>query len=229
MNKINNNFALKQEAELENTSGDRLKELAAINDCLAQIVASNIAAPPELSKELVSHQSKAVRKAVVSNPNTSLETLFKLGAQYFPRELFNNPIFQLSYLENPGFVKNIPFYTLHALIQLEDIPTFLLNYAQKGYQRHEVVKNPQCTLEIRETIFKNLAQRETSSFLRYVLFLSDYAGSSVLAKNSDSISWLERYAIAQNAKIPENTLKQLAQDGNRIVRATAKESLQKLY
>ena len=35
--------------------------------------------------------------------------------------------------------------------------------------------------------------------------------------------------IAQNLKTPENTLKQLAQDGNRIVRATAKESLQKRH
>jgi len=50
-----------------------------------------------------------------------------------------------------------------------------------------------------------------------------------LAENSNSISWLERYAIAQNKKTPEETLKQLAQDGNRIVRATAKESLQKYH
>lgn len=90
-----------------------------------------------------------------------------------------------------------------------------------------VVENPQCTLEIKKTIFKNFAKSETPSFSRVALFLSDYAESSVLAENSNSISWLERYAIAQNPKTPLETLKQLAQDGNRIVRATAKESLQK--
>ncbi|MEM8831752.1 MAG: hypothetical protein AAGE96_20685 [Cyanobacteria bacterium P01_G01_bin.19] len=39
----------------------------------------------------------------------------------------------------------------------------------------------------------------------------------------------ERYAITQNSKTPKNTLEKLAQDGNRIVRATAKESLEKYY
>jgi|GEM_PF-2665227 len=36
-------------------------------------------------------------------------------------------------------------------------------------------------------------------------------------------------AIACNQKTSKNTLQQLAQDGNRIVRATAKESLEKYY
>ena len=59
--------------------------------------------------------------------------------------------------------------------------------------------------------------------------MSNYAETSVLAENSNSISWLERYAIAQNKKTPQHTLEILAQDGNRIVRATAKETLEKLY
>ena len=65
------------------------------------------------------------------------------------------------------------------------------------------------------------------SFSRVALFMSDYVESSILAENSNSISWLERYAIACNQKTPQDTLEQLAQDGNRIVRATAKESLEK--
>ena len=69
---------------------------------------------------------------------------------------------------------------------------------------------------------------ETPSFSREALFLSDYAASFVLAENSNSISWLERYAIAQNPNTLRDTLEVLAQDGNRIVRATAKESLEKL-
>ena len=95
--------------------------------------------------------------------------------------------------------------------------------------RESVSENPKCTHEIKETIFKNFAKLKTPSFSRVALFLSDYAESSVLVENSDSISWRERYAIAQNKKTPKDTLKQLAQDGNRIVRATAKESLEKYY
>ncbi|MGL5079342.1 MAG: hypothetical protein ACRDBG_26370 [Waterburya sp.] len=57
------------------------------------------------------------------------------------------------------------------------------------------------------------------------LFLSDYAENSVLRENCNSISWLERYAIAQNKQTPQETLEILAQDNNRIVRATAKETI----
>ena len=39
----------------------------------------------------------------------------------------------------------------------------------------------------------------------------------------------ERYAIACNQKTPQDTLKQLAQNGNYIVRAIAKESMQKYH
>ncbi len=92
-----------------------------------------------------------------------------------------------------------------------------------------VSTNSNCTHEIKETIFKNCAKSKPPCFSRVALFLSDYAESSVLAENSNSISWLERYAIAQNQKTPEEILKHLAQDGNRIVRAAAKESLQKYY
>ena len=93
--------------------------------------------------------------------------------------------------------------------------------------RDSVSENPQCTHEIKETIFRNFAKSEIPSFSRVALFMGDYAESSVLAENSNSISWLERYAIACNSKTSKDTLKQLAQDGNRIVRATAKESLEK--
>ncbi len=68
------NINLIEEAKSETTSGDRLKELAALND------------------ELASHKSKAVRKAVISNRNTLTEALFKFG-EYFDRELLDSTTF----------------------------------------------------------------------------------------------------------------------------------------
>ena len=58
--------------------------------------------------------------------------------------------------------------------------------------------------------------------------MSDYAKVEDLATYSKSKLWLERYAIAQNNKTPKETLEFLARDCNRIVRATAKESLEKI-
>ena len=64
------NINLIEEAKSETTSGDRLKELAALNDKLA------------------SHK----RKAVISNRNTLTEALFKFG-EHFDRELLDSTTF----------------------------------------------------------------------------------------------------------------------------------------
>jgi hypothetical protein len=50
--------------------------------------------------------------------------------------------------------------------------------------------------------------------------------AKALAENCRSLIWLERYAIAQNSNTPIDTLKTLALDANRIVRAAAKANLQ---
>ena len=129
MDKIDTNSPdLEAEARSKTTSQERLKVLASINDNLAKIVAQNVAAPSELLRYLASHQSKVVRKAVTSNPNTPTETLLKLG-KYFPQELLDNPIFDLLFLEDLQFFKNIPKSTLQSLIQQPEIPISLLKYA----------------------------------------------------------------------------------------------------
>jgi predicted nicotinamide N-methyase len=130
MREINGkNINLKAEAKLETTSGIRLKELAALNDELAKIVAKNVAAPSELLTGLAYHSSKAVRKAVTSNPNTPKKILFDLLSVYFPRELLNNPIFDFSLLGDLTFIRKIPSRVLFILMQQNNIPQFLVNYA----------------------------------------------------------------------------------------------------
>jgi len=57
------------------------------------------------------------------------------------------------------------------------------------------------------------------------LLLHPKISARLLAENSRSIAWLERYAIAQHPNTPLETLHTLAVDGNRIVRAVAKASL----
>ena len=86
--------------------------------------------------------------------------------------------------------------------------------------RHE-----NCTLKIKEKIFSSLCELSEVSFIAIIFFMSDYAKTEDLAANYNSTDWLERYAIAQNKKTPLETIQLLAKDGNRIVRATAKENL----
>ncbi len=63
---------LKAEAKSENTSGDRLWELAQNDDNLALIVAQNAITPEKLLKELSKSNNSAIRKAVCANPNTAI-------------------------------------------------------------------------------------------------------------------------------------------------------------
>jgi hypothetical protein len=58
------------------------------------------------------------------------------------------------------------------------------------------------------------------------LLLHPKISNRVLEANNRSLVWLERYAIAQHPNTSLETLKILATDGNRIVRAVAKASLQ---
>ncbi|HKD75097.1 MAG TPA: hypothetical protein VKB76_06355, partial [Ktedonobacterales bacterium] len=50
--------------------------------------------------------------------------------------------------------------------------------------------------------------------------------SGDLAEHVMSLSWVERYIIARHPNADQQTLEQLARDGNRFVRATARGRLQ---
>lgn len=74
------------EARRETTSKERLQELANFSNELAEAVAQNIATSPDLLSQLARHDSKAVRKAVTSNPKP-LKKYFLTWA-YFSRKSY---------------------------------------------------------------------------------------------------------------------------------------------
>jgi hypothetical protein len=61
---------------------------------------------------------------------------------------------------------------------------------------------------------------------RIIVLWHSQTSQKVLAENSCSFFWLDRYAIAQNPNTPLDILHTLAKDANRIVRAAAKANLQ---
>jgi hypothetical protein len=105
-----------------------------------------------------------------------------------------------------------------------------------------VAMNPQTPREILEKLVENQNAQVVEAARLHVnwagemtlswddqvsfLLLHPKISHRVMAENSHSIAWLERYAIAQHPNTPLETLKTLAVDGNRIVRAVAKASLQ---
>ena len=86
---------------------------------------------PEILAKLATSKDKLTRQYVAGNPNTPSETLLSLGAE-FPRELLNNPIFDLLLLENPNLISEIPITTLRSLIKQDNVPeSFIVECAER--------------------------------------------------------------------------------------------------
>ena len=157
-------------------------------------------------EKLATDDDVIVRKIVAENKNTSIDILEKLATD-------KEDYVRQAVAEN----KNISLKILEELATDESVRVNLA-----------VISNPKSTLSIKRRVFKNFPKYPRSPFLHFIVFMSDYAESEDLAANYNSTSWLERYAIAQNKKTPLAALKLLAKDCNRIVRATAKESLENI-
>ena len=88
--------------------------------------------------------------------------------------------------------------------------------------------NPQILVGVRnqQQQFLNLWKLLLTDCNRLTILLDTRTPIPLLTKVSSSVSWIERYAIAQNPNTPHPILQRLAKDGNRIVRAAAKSRLE---
>ncbi|MEM6404238.1 MAG: hypothetical protein AAF757_29120, partial [Cyanobacteria bacterium P01_D01_bin.116] len=94
-----------------------------LNNSIAQEAASENTSPQRLTK--LAESDMEVARLVVKNPNTPLELLLELGAE-FPEELLANPIFAQRLQENSSFREEIPKKTLVNLLKQPSVPTVLL-------------------------------------------------------------------------------------------------------
>ncbi|MEM9274187.1 MAG: HEAT repeat domain-containing protein [Cyanobacteria bacterium P01_F01_bin.143] len=202
------------------------------SNLIHQYLAENPSSSAKILNFLSTNSSPAVRENVAKNPSTTQDILQSLANDSIDsvrRSIAENPSASSNILKNLANDSDIEVRFFVA--KNHNTPISILE--QLANDRDDLVRgsvsaNPKCTYEIKKLIFKNFAKFETPSLSRLALLFSDYAASFVLTEHSDSISWLERYAIAQNQNTLRDTLEILAQDSNRIVRATAKESLEKL-
>lgn len=118
----------KQEAANEDTSQQRLQELARVSTELARIVAKNPNADPNLLRELAASLDETTRKEVIANPNIPIDLLWKLGEE-FPEQLLDNFVFSLLLLENPNLPADMPAATLASLLKIDAVPESFLELA----------------------------------------------------------------------------------------------------
>ncbi|MDZ8139196.1 MAG: hypothetical protein RM049_28595 [Nostoc sp. DedQUE04] len=91
----------------------------------AQLLAAEPSTDPELLRELALSTDKITRQSVAGNPNTPVDVLLRLGAE-FPSQLLDNPVFPLLLLENLNLVAEIPLNTLRSILRHENVPVYIL-------------------------------------------------------------------------------------------------------
>ncbi|GGA06766.1 hypothetical protein [Okeania sp. KiyG1] len=165
---------------------------------------------PTTALEILSQDSMAeVRTAVAGNQNTNVIVLEQLGEDEkveVRRAVAQNPNTPVSLRESLRDLlalqyTPIPSTTLSGLSRIykpdtDDLPTLLSEYAQSD-----------------------------NAFVRFVTLTHPLTPVDSIRECCQSLLWQERYAIAENPSTPAEIREQLANDGNRIVRATAKANL----
>ena len=203
---------LKQEAENENTSGDRLAELAHISTELARVVAKNPCATSEVLRSLSWSDDTEICQNVAGNPNTPTAVLWQLGAK-FPQALLDNPIFPL--LFDPGVRCRVAynFNTSSSILEL-------LAKDRDLEVRWRVACNsltPTSSLEL-------LAQ-DIDPSVRESVASNYHTPASILELLAQDNDARVRSAVAKNSNTPTSSLELLAQDIDPVVHQFAIKNL----
>ncbi|NEP79477.1 MAG: hypothetical protein F6K39_15655 [Okeania sp. SIO3B3] len=165
---------------------------------------------PTTSLEILSQDSiTEVRIAVAGNQNTNVIVLEQLGQDEkveVRRAVAKNPNTPAPLQESLEDLLGLPYVrqpstTLSGLSRIykpdtDDLPTLLSEYAQSD-----------------------------NAFVRFVTLMHPLTPVDNITEGCQSLFWQERYAVADNSSTPGEIREQLANDGNRIVRATAKANL----
>lgn len=212
-----------------------LKQLAQDKDySIRKLVAENPNAPVQLLEQLAQDGDSDVRDAVAANPNTPVQRLEQLARdknKFLRGYVAKNPNAPLKLLEQlaqdkQGYVRQRVAANPKTSVQLLE----RLAQDKDNHVRGCVAHNSNIPLNlVLEAILKDYQRDYTPSLSRFFVLLHPQTSGKALAENCYSNAWLERYAIAQAANTPLNTLHSLAQDANRIVRAAAKANLQRRH
>lgn len=173
-------------------------------------VVTNSRTPATALVALTRDEDLTIRTAVATNPNlpsAQLEQLAQDEKVEVRRAVAKNP-------HTPAAVR----------ASLQDLVKSFVNQPPtsptlRGLSR---IYNPET--DDLETVLSEYVESDVP-FVRLVTLLHPLISAQVLQQRSQSASWLERYAVADNPATPTEIKQQLTEDGNRIVRAVAIASL----
>jgi hypothetical protein len=91
-------------------------------------MAANPNTNPQILRKIGTGSDQTLRQLVANNPNTPTDVLWQLGLD-FPETILKNQVFQLLQLERLHLAAEIPSATLTSLLQCEQVPRNLMEYA----------------------------------------------------------------------------------------------------
>ncbi len=202
-----------------------------------EAIARHLNTPTHVLEQLATDKNNAIRTCVAQNPNTPASLLEQLAADKDGDVVIavagnlNTPTRLLEQLVLKGMRNTrISGFMLCVAINPNAPACLLEQVAQKGIRnKHIEAAAKNLILQHPDSAFVFMQEYIESfepSFSRLLVLLHPLAPSSLLEKNFRSPSWLERYAIAQNPNTPSHIRQRPVQDGNRIVRATARANQQ---
>jgi hypothetical protein len=174
-------------------------------------VAGNNKTPSQVLEQLSQDTEATVRTKVAGNSNTQiniLEILAEDESVEVRRAVANN-------FNTPEVIKN----SLKDLLPATKSNNQIISPTLRGLSR---IYNPDT-----DDLPRLLSEYTNSdvAFVKFVSLLHPLTPKEILEAGVNSVSWLERYAIADNPNTPTEIKQQLTQDSNQIVRAVARDKL----
>ncbi|RUT02048.1 hypothetical protein DSM106972_061230 [Dulcicalothrix desertica PCC 7102] len=194
-------------------------------------LASRVDLPTDLLTQLAQTGEYQVREAVAKNPNTPVESLADLAndKQYKVRLAVTQNL-NTSTVVLEEFAKNRENELrekamINPNLSKDSIQRILCGEYAADYLKinpYFIFNNPSCL-----NLVINYYTNYKSYIVTYIALLQPQISQEILQKKSLSISWLERFAVAQNLNTSLETLKKLTHDSNQLVCAAAKHSLKR--
>jgi hypothetical protein len=151
--------------------------------------------------ELSKSGDREIQRAIASNPNASLETLFFV-AQRFTREVLQNPAFQLFLLEDPDLLQNANDETIKAFLQDESLPSSFIE---------QLNKNPSMRVEVMIAKHPNTPPNALDRIYRRGISDDNETALPAVAQHpSISYDTLEAMTINPSGRDPAKVYRKLA-------------------
>ena len=194
-----------------------------------QAIALNPNTPVRCLEKLAKSQKGRIRRAVAGNPNITISILELLAKdkEYTVRKAvakrtqLSSQILEMLVKDKSESVRSNAMANPNLSEKMSE------RILCEGYAGDFLKQNPNF-LSSHPNILTVIINKHAKSRCRFVSFLAlcqPEIYQEILLEKSCSVSWLERFAVAQNPKTTTDILQNLAKDSNQIVMATAKEYL----